>query len=327
MARWSARISRRNLDTAFPIGNVRAMFDLFDLRAFTRVAELGSVSGSARALGAPKSSISRALARLEAARGSGLGARSARRLRLTDAGTLFLPHALRILDDVAEAEAALGRFAGVPRGTLRVSAPYSFTIGALTSMLPAFLQRYPEVDVVLETDTNWSGLAPGDADLLIRIGPLPDTAMVARRLASVELWTCASPGYLTARGSPLGVEDLAGHDIVGLTGPKVSWSFRGADGRMQAVTLRTRTVAPDPALVHGVIAAGAGIGQMPDYMAAEAIAKGELVRVLADVGPASSDAFALYSSHRSLSAKVRVFIDALVVGVAARRIAFARSVG
>ena len=301
------------------------MFDLFDLRAFTRVSELGSVSGSARALGAPKSSVSRSLSRLETALGSVLVERSTRRLRLTDAGALFLPHALRILDDVAEAEAVLGQFAGVPRGTLRVSAPYAFIVGALTPMLPAFLQRYPEVDVVLETDMSWIGLTPGDADLLIRIGPLHDTAMVARRLATVELWTCASPGYVAARGSPSGVADLAAHDIVGLTGPSVSWSFRLAEGRVEDVTLQTRAVVPDPALIQGVLAAGAGIGQLPDYMAAEAIGKGDLVRVLAQVGPATSDAFVLYPSHRSLSAKVRVFIDALVTCVAERRTAFAGS--
>ncbi len=313
------------LDIAFPIWNVRMMLELTDVRVFARVAELRSISGSARALGAPKSSVSRSLSRLEAALGSVLVERSTRRLRLTDAGRLFLPHALRILNEVEEAEATLGRFAGTPYGTLRISAPYAFTLGAMIPMLPAFLARYPDVGVVFERDLNWTDVSAGHADLIIRVGSLPDTAMIARRLATVELWTCASPGYVAARGSPACEADLAAHDIVGLTGPTVSWSFR-AGGQMKEVKLPTRAVIPDPVLIQGVLAAGGGIGQLPDYMAAEAIRKGELLRVLPQVGPATSDAFALYPSHRSLPAKARVFLDALAADIAARRSAFARSV-
>ncbi len=296
--------------------------DLNQLRAFVQVAELRSISASARAIGAPKSTISRELARLEAAVGSALVERSTRRLRLTDAGQLLLPHAVRIMSEVDEAEAALGRFAGTPRGTLRVSAPYAFALGAVTPMLPGFLAQYPDVDVVLERDASWTEISMGNADLIIRISPLPDTSMVGRRIATVELWTCASPGYLAARGAPADLAGLAGHDIVGLVGPEVRWSFRNAAGRMEDVVVHARSVLPDPALIQGALASGAGIGQLPDYMAAEAIGRGELTRILGDLGPATSDAFALYPSHRGLSIKARVFIDALVASVASRRTLF-----
>ena len=202
------------------IWNAAAAMDLNQLRAFVRVAELRSISASARAMGAPKSTVSRELARLEATLGSTLVERSTRRLRLTDAGQLLLPHAVRIMNEVDEAEAALGRFVGTPRGTLRVSAPYAFALGAVTPMLPGFLARYPDVDVLLERDASWTEISMGDADLIIRISPLPDTSMVGRRIATVELWTCASPGYLAARGAPADLAALAGHDIVGLVGPR-----------------------------------------------------------------------------------------------------------
>ncbi len=295
------------------------MIELADVRAFVRVAELHSISASARAMGAPKSSISRAVSRLEDAIGSTLVERSTRRLRLTDAGHLLLPHALRIMNEVEDAEAALGRLVGTPQGTLRVSAPYAFALGAVTSMLPAFLARYPAVNVVLLPDASWTDLAAGDADLIIRITPLPDTSMVARRLGTVELWTCASPGYLAARGSPGSVSDLAEHDIVGLAGPEVTWSFRNAAGRMEDIVLHTRVALPDPALVQSALAGGAGIGQLPEYMADEAIRRGELTRILADIGPATSDAFALYPSHKGLSIKARVFLDALAAHAAHRQ--------
>ncbi len=295
------------------------MMELTDLRAFVRVAELNSISASSRAMGAPKSTISRALARLEATMGSALVERSTRRLRLTDAGHLLLPHARRIVSEVEEAEAALGRFVGTPQGTLRVSVPYAFALGAVTAMLPEFLARYPGVDVVLLQDANWTDVSAADADLMIRISPLPDTSMVARRLGTVELWTCASPGYLAARGAPKSVADLAEHEIVGLVGPEVTWSFRNAAGRMEGVVLHARVVVPDPALVQSALVCGAGIGQLPEYMAVAAINRGELARILADIGPAMTDAFALYPSHKGLSIKARVFLDALVAHVGARR--------
>ena len=300
--------------------------ELSDLRAFVRVAKLRSVSGAARALGAPKSSVSRAVVRLEAAVGSTLVERSTRQLRLTDAGHLLLPHAEQIISEVDEAEAALGRFAGTPQGTLRVSAPYGFALGAITPMLPAFLARYPEVDIVVERDAMGVDVTTGQADLFIRLSPLPDTAMVGRRLATVELWTCASPGYVAARGSPATIADLAAHDIIGLAGPEVKWSFRTGGGQMEEIVLHPRAVLPDNALILDVLGNHVGIGQLPDFMAANAIGRGELTRILPKLGPAVTEVFALYPSHRGLPLKARVFIDALVADVSARRSEFTRTV-
>ena len=302
------------------------MMELSDVRAFVRVAKLRSVSGAARALGAPKSSVSRAVARLEAGVGSTLVERSTRQLRLTDAGHLLLPHAERIISEVDEAEAALGRFAGTPQGTLRISAPYAFALGAIAPMLPAFLARYPEVDVALDRDVGPSDAPFGEADLFVRLTPLPDTAMVGRRLATVELWTCASPAYVAARGAPASIAELRGHDIIGLAGPEVKWSFRTGSGRMEEAVLHPRAVLPDNALIQTVLASDAGIGQLPDFMAAESIGRGELTRILPKLGPAITEAFALYPSHRGLPLKARVFIDALVAHVVVRRNQFVRAV-
>ena len=300
--------------------------ELSDVRAFVSLAKLRSISGAARALGAPKSSVSRALARLEAAVGSTLVERSTRQIRLTDAGTLLLPHAERITNEVEEAEAALGRFAGIPQGTLRVSVPWAFALAVVVPMLPAFLARYPEVNVVLENDADWTSISAGQAEVFIRVTPLPDTAMVARRIATVELWTCASPSYITAHGAPGSVDDLATHEIVGLAGPEVTWSFRNAAGRMEDVTLQTRAALPDVALIQNALIGGAGIGQIPDYMAATSIRRGELTRIFPDFGSATVGAHALYPSHRGLSIKARVFIDALLAYEAARRSTFTASV-
>ena len=126
--------------------------ELGDLRAFARVAELASISAAARSLTLPKSTVSRSLTRLEVEVGATLVDRSTRHLRLTDAGMLFRPYALRILADVDEAGTALDSFAGVARGTLRVSAPFAFVVALVSPMLPAFLAKHQEVRVVIDVE-------------------------------------------------------------------------------------------------------------------------------------------------------------------------------
>ena len=287
------------------------MFDLADLRAFARIADLGSLSGAARALGMPKSSASRSLARLEGVAGTALMERSTRHLRLTDAGHLLLRHARRILDDVGEAETALAGMIGVVRGTLRVSVGYTFAVGPLAAMLPGFLSRYPEVRVVLDTGNRNVDLLAEEFDLAIRIGPLPDSDLIARRLATVALWTCASPTYLAARGMPTTPDDLRSHALISRLDRRAAWRFRAPDGAVQEIEIVPGTVIPEPAVLRRVLIGGAGIGKLPDFHAADAVAEGTLVRLLPEYGEDSVEVHALYPSHRSLSAKVRVFIDVL----------------
>jgi DNA-binding transcriptional LysR family regulator len=288
------------------------MLDLIDLRAFARIADLGSISGAARVLVMPKSSVSRSLMRLEASLGTSLVERSTRHLRLTDAGLLLQRHARRILDDVGEAENAIGGLIGLPRGTLRVSVPFTFADGPLAAMLPAFLKRFPEVRVVLTIDNRVIDLLAEQFDVAIRIGPLSDSELIARRLTSFELWTCASPAYLEARGTPVSVEDLAGHDVISRVDGKLAWHFRSPAGVAREFGVPVGTVVPEPAVLKTILIGGAGIGRLPDFHARDAVNDGRLVRLLADHQVDSVDAHALYPSHRSLSAKVRVFIDALV---------------
>ena len=292
------------------------MIEIPDLRAFVRIAELRNISASARSLGAPKSTVSRSLVRLEEGLGIALVERSTRNLHLTDAGKLFHAHALRILADVDEAQAAIGNLSGVPCGTLRINGPHTFLQGAVAAMLPSFLARYPKVNVVLEGESPRLAPPATEADIMIRVGPLADSAMVARRLMTVELWTCASPAYLATHGSPSCVADLAGHEVVGLVERRMHWSFHDPDGHLEEVELNPRAVVPGMAMTRVMLSGGAGIGQLPDFMARDAIERGELIRVLSDMRPATSDLYILYPSHHALEAKVRVFIDALVVRVA-----------
>ena len=297
------------------------MFDLTDLRVFARIAELGSISGAARSLRMPKSSASRGLVRLEEAIGAVLIERSTRHLRMTDAGLLLQRHARRILDDVGEAENAIGGLVGQPRGDLRVSVPFTFATGPLAHALPAFLANYPEVRVLLSVQNRIVDLLNEDFDVAIRIGPLADSELIARRITTLELWPCASPSYLEQNPPVATPADLTAHTIIGHRSTKEIWPFRSRGGAKHDVEIETQTVAPEPDVVRTLLLAHSGIGVLPDFHAFEAVGSGELVRVLPDYEHQSVDVHALYPSHRSLSAKVRVFIDALVASAAKSRLA------
>lgn len=294
------------------------MFDFVDLRAFARIADLGSISGASRSLRMPKSSVSRSLMRLEEAIGAVLVERSTRHLRLTDAGLLLQRHARRILDDVDEAEDAIGGLVGQPRGDLRVSAPFTFATGPMAQMLSGFLARYPDVRVILTIDNRMIDLLTEDCDVAIRIGPLADSDLIARRLKTLALWPCASPTYLQGRPPISTPSDIADHILIGHRDQKETWHFKSPAGANRDVEIEARTVVPEPDVMRTMLLAGAGIGLLPDFHAAEAVAAGQLVRVLPDYGTQSVDVHALYASRRSLSAKVRVFIDALVEDLSAR---------
>lgn len=287
------------------------MLDLEALRAFLRVADLGGISPAARALKSPKSSVSRGLARLEASLGVTLLDRSNRSLRLTDAGKLFREHAVRILGDVDEAEAAVGNLIATPRGAIRVSVPYAFAVARLAPMLSSFLARYPQVRVVLDAENRLVDMHARDADVAIRFGRLADSELVARRLPSVAIWLCASSTYLATHGRPKTVADLALHDVVAHTANH-EWTLETAGVGVERVTVKSRAIVSDPAVSLLMLQAGAGIGQLPDFVAAGALRDKSLVRVLPRSQGPRVEAHALYPSHRSLSPKVRVFLDDLI---------------
>lgn len=284
---------------------------LSDLRAFVRITDLMSVSAAARALGLPKSGVSRALARLERDLGVVLMDRSTRHLRLTDAGTLFRPHALRILADVDEAGTALEGLGGVPAGTLRVSLPFTVATALVAPMLPGFMVAYPQVRVMLAVENRFIDMPAETADLLIRVGPLVDSDLIARRLLVSEAWLCASPGYLAARGTPAHAADLTDHTLIGY-GDRAMAYQDNATGDARRIELPPAVAISDSAALLPVLLGGAGIAYLPDFLARPYVADGRLVRLWPTAEGIETVIHAIYPSHRSLSAKVRVFIDALV---------------
>lgn len=294
------------------------MLDLAGLKVFVHIADVGSISGAARTLKMPKSSVSRSLANLEESVGTVLVERSTRHLRLTDAGLLLQRHARRILDDVGEAENAISGLIGSPSGDLHVNAPSTFAAGPLASMLTGFMVQHPLVRVVLTVENRPIDLLLERADVAIRMGPLQDSELIARRLTAVELWPCASPAYLAGHSPIAAPKDLLPHRLLAHADRREPWSFRAAGGAVHDIEVEPGFVIPEPEVLKTMLIAGAGIGLLPDFHAADAVADGRLVRLLPDLRGRQVEAHALYHTHRSLSAKVRVFVDALVTHLRGR---------
>lgn len=274
------------------------------------VVDAGSLSAGARALRLPLATVSRKVADLETDLGTQLLLRSARGLRPTDAGAAYLLAARRILEDVAEAErAARGEFSA-PRGTLTMTAPIVFGRLHVLPVVTAFLGAYPEVSVRLEQSDRSVNLHEERIDLALRIGPLPDSNLIARRLGSVARVICASPGYLASRGTPKRPEDIERHDCVTFGNLMSASRWRFGRGRDEiTVPVRSRLVTNTAGAAIGAAEAGLGLTRVLSYQVAEALRAGRLCRVLAEHEPEAWPVSLVYTPRELLPQKLRAFLD------------------
>ncbi|WP_343713734.1 LysR family transcriptional regulator [Inquilinus sp.] len=287
--------------------------DRFEAMAvFVKVAEAGSLSAAARRLGLSLTSVSRQLAALEERLGTRLVIRTTRRLALTEAGRLYHEQARRILGEVEEAEQALTAHQCAPAGRLHIAAPMLIGRLKLAPLLPEFLARHPGLAIDLTLTDRPIDLIEDGVGLAIRIGRLPDSSLILRRLGSIRMRVCAAPGYLARRGEPAVPADLAGHDCLVFTtapGP-VSWRFQAASGRMTIpVSARIRTNDLDATIAAAL--AGAGLVRAPSWQIADLVAAGRLTPVLTDYERPSAPVQALFLPSRLLSPKIRLFADFL----------------
>lgn len=292
-----------------------APVDPNDLLIFARVAELGSFSRAAEKLGLPKSTVSRRLAGLERRLGERLLLRTTRRQALTDFGTELLEHARQVAAEV-DAVAALGeRRRSAPGGRLRVSMPADIANLLLADALADFAARYPAIALELDLSARRVDLLGEGYDLAVRMGELPDDAMLAaRRLAVFPAGLYAAPAYLAARGEPDGPDDLARHDAVRQlrgNGEPAGWTLLQGERRWQGVP-PGRLGANSPELLIRLARAGAGIAAVPERLALPDVREGRLRRVLPGWCLPSHDAWAVFPGRALMPARTRVFIDMLL---------------
>lgn len=288
--------------------------DRFDaMRVFLRVVEQRSFTQAAQDLNLPRSTATDAIKQLEARLGVRLLQRTTRTVSPTLDGEAYYRRCLAILGDIEDAEAA---FAGAkPRGLLRVDVQGTLARRFVLPGLPAFLARYPDLELFMGEGDRWVDLVREGVDCVLRVGEPRDTDMVARRVAMLAEVTCASPAYLAEFGMPASIEALAGHRMVGFrssaTGAVLPLEFM-QDGVARYVALPTKLSVTGAESYSAAARLGLGLIQAPRYNLEADLARGTLVEVLPEHPPAPSPVSLLYPRNRQLSPRVRVFIDWLV---------------
>jgi len=285
---------------------------LTTLDLFVRIVESGSFAAGAEQLGLSRALASRAILDLEARLGTRLLNRTTRRLSLTEAGAAFYRRAQRITADVAEAEEEAAALHARPRGLLRVNAPMSFGVLHVAPALAVYLDRYPEVSVDLTLNDRVVDLLEDGYDLAIRIGRLADSSLIARRLAPCRILLCAAPFYLATHGTPEHPSDLARHRCIAYAygANRDEWVLTGPEGEVR-VRVSARLQINNGDAIQAAIREGYGIARQPDFIAAPELAAGRLVQVLPDWRLPELGIHAVYPPARTLSAKVRSFVDFL----------------
>ena len=288
------------------------MDQLVCMKSFARVAELHSFTRAADSLGLSRAVVSTHVADLERHLRCQLFHRTTRRVGLTGDGAEYLARCQRILAEIEAADETLrGARLGVA-GRLRVDLPVAFGRALLIPALPRFTQRYPDLKLEVQLNDRVIDLIAEEVDLVVRAGPVREPHLIARRVDTTRLVTCASPDYLREHGTPLDPEDLRRHKLIGhlssTTHRPYKWSFQRGSERRQLQLPYSVSFNSVEARIHAAIR-GVGIVQSMDLMVAEALAAGRLKVVLAEWSAPGAPLMVVCRSALRNSPKIRVFAD------------------
>ena len=291
--------------------------DRFDaMRVFTRIVERRSFTRAAEDLGLPRSSVTDAVKALEGRLGVPLLQRTTRHVSPTLDGEAYYQRCLRLIADVEEAEGALTRTK--PQGLLHVNVHGTMASHFIVPHLPGFLAEYPGVEVFMSEGDRYVDLVREGVDCAIRVGHLPDSNLIARRLTTLEETTCASPTYIARHGIPQGLDALDGHRMVGFhssaTGNVLPLEFTG-NGVTRTVVLPTSVTVSGAETYAAAARMGLGLIQAPRYRLEEDFRRGALIPVLTNNPPSPSPVSALYPRTKQLSPRLRAFLTWLFTKV------------
>jgi DNA-binding transcriptional LysR family regulator len=277
-----------------------------------RIVDRGSFSAASRDLAMPLATVSRKVSELERHLGAQLLVRTTRKVALTDVGATYVASARRILDEVNETERlAQGEF-HAPRGGLILTAPLLFGRMHVVPIVAEFLAAYPEINIRLLLSDRNLHLIEDHIDMAVRIGPLPDSSMVAARVGSMRTVACASPKLLARHGVPKSPEDLATMPCVNFEAMSqvAAWSFcTKADRRIMDVPIRARLTVTTADAAVGAAILGVGVTRVLHYQCADAVTEGALRIVLAGFEIEPLPVHILYAARSALPSKMRVFLD------------------
>lgn len=287
--------------------------DLEAMAIFAKVVETHGIGAAAAELGLSAPTVSKALSRLEQRLGSRLLNRTPRRLVLTDAGRLLVERAARLLADAEAAEDAMMSNAGTPRGQVRLAAPMSFGLREVAPILPDFLTRYPEVSIDLHLSDALVDIIGGGFDVALRIGELPDSALLCRRLSEVARSVVAAPAYLARHGRPTHPTELMQHNCFGYAYQRTrdAWLFANVAGEEVRVRPSGQLRVNNGEAALPAVIAGLGIAQMPSFFVRDAITDGRLEPILQEWSVSQASLFLLTPPQGPQPARVRVLADFL----------------
>ena len=287
-----------------PVNRLEAMAIL------VAVVDAGSLSGAARRLGMPLATVSRKVGELESHLHTRLLHRTTRQLSLTEAGSSYVAFCRRVLEEIDEAErAATGEYAS-PKGELVVTAPVVFGRLHVVPAVAEFLAHYPEIDVSLMLTDRVVHLMDENTDVAVRVGALPDSALVAAGVGTVRRVVCASPGYLSAHGVPSTPRDLASHECITfeVLASTRAWVF-ATDGAEISVPVRSRLAVNTAEAAIAAALLGVGVIRVLSYQVADALRDGTLRVVLEDYEAAPLPISLVHKGQAPLPLKVRAFLD------------------
>lgn len=288
------------------------MADLNDMALFAKVVEYGGFSAAATALGLQKSFVSRRISKLEDSLGLRLVERTTRHFRLTELGELYTPHCERLLEEAANAELTVAQVQDHPQGILRISASVAVGQMLISPLLSDFMLEFPDVNVDLELTNRRVEIIDEACDLVIRVGKLRDSTLVAKKIWRAELHLYASPVYLGLKGEPKDPEELANVDCIqmGDFPHPTQWEF-DSQGESRVVKIKPRMIVNDFVSIKRVAINGFGVAILPNYIGEAEEQTGKLVRVLPSWHLASPDIYALYTNRTGMTKKVRAFLEYL----------------
>ncbi len=285
--------------------------DLNDMMVFLAVVETGSFTLAADRLGIPKANVSRKVSRLEQQLNVTLLERSTRSQHLTEAGSRYLVHCKRVHEELDLATASVSEILHSYKGQLKIGASVATGQQILKPALAKFMHQYPEINIQLNLVNRRVDFIEEGFDVVIRIGQLNDSNLLAKKLGTVARKLFASPAYLAQQGKPNKVTQLVDHHLLIMNPmnntPKLD--LVSSENEHFILDSKPRLLVDDFAILKQSIIDGLGIAVLPDYMGREELASGRLVNILPDWGLKAVDIYALYPRHRAKIPKVRAFLD------------------
>jgi len=277
---------------------------------FVAVVEQGGFSPAARMLGISKSAVSKRINSLEQNLGIKLLHRTTRKLSLTEAGEHFFEHAVIANNAAQDAQDAVAQLQGEPQGRLRINTPMSFGRLHVSPLIPVFLKRYPKITIDMVMDDKVVDLVGGGFDIAIRSGKLPNSNLIARKLAPLKSVLCAAPAYIENHGYPETLNDLKQHNclLFSYSRDLKEWRFTRNEVA-ESIEVSGNYQVNNSEALRDAILQGLGIGRLPTFVAGPDIKSGKLVPLFENYEMLQQSIYAVFLERQFMPAKVRAFLD------------------